>query len=280
MILLLALSAQSQANTRGSEWVMGYTELMMLSGQQRLNYLLELRRILIDFEAQAALSEAAISQRSNPERKVILDLLISKAFAAESITCPPGYTPVNTIEGAMIVQKCALSKVRQCPNGMKIHTIYYSSPPLFDCVPDDNKDESKLGSSDKTNDGSASRTSPSTDDSKDLPNNCKSLVPQCAGREQYRGEFYTKPRPCLYAGNISRYRGGKPATGACVPKVKFDIDLGTNPSQCKPGTVLCNPLVFGLKEGPPGKSLICVSLGPEATEECDKASNNSKSSEI
>ena len=100
---------------------------------------------------------------------------------------------------------------------------------------------------------------------KKLPS-CRSLKPQCQDRESARTEFFSnKKRACVYAGNVSKYRGPKPTKYGCEPK-SF-VSLG-HEYKC-PSGVLCNPLVFCVPD-PKKDNAFCAKRGMEATAECER----------
>jgi hypothetical protein len=83
--------------------------------------------------------------------------------------------------------------------------------------------------------------------------------------------------PCIFSGFFSEYQNGTPEKGKCKATVDFQYKPGDNIEEttykCQnKDQVLCNPLVFGIKNN----QGICVSKSDTATKDCDTASQGSK----
>lgn len=101
-----------------------------------------------------------------------------------------------------------------------------------------------------------------------------------------REKFYRGPDSlCIYGGNISYYKGGFKKAGGCQPPSQFCFESPNceNSStgdrfkpafKCGTNEVICNPLIFGIKED--GRTPYCIGRSSNATLTCAEQSENSQ----
>lgn len=191
-----------------------------------------------------------------------------------SVECPGSQVARCLTVDGKIRCKCNNAKGAEPEGGSRSAAPASPLPPTYAMGPQASADgqppvSSRSGDARPAPDGKSGKTSPKPAEKPakkpgKLPQ-CQSLKPTCADdREQARKDFFSNKRACVYAGNISQYKGSKPTKYGC--KAKSFVTL-KHEYKCTSG-VMCNPLVFCVPDVKSDKAY-CAKRGMEATDECN-----------